>query len=611
MKRIVILLFLVVAAAAVSVFVNWDDWFGDGGGPSSSMSEKEKPSLPGVRMKRIPVADAARASLDRNLDANAATALSTLAVEGGMDLAKIRSIGIEKKVLLEDLTVLAGVGVITEDDVAKLADSEDSDVPASEVSNVKTDRKVPLSAIKALAKDGRIPARWADPIAVLADSGVLPTMDMKLDTEAKIVTFATDEVEYQEDGRWAAVHAIEITDDTGKIRVERGPSNQGWVLPEHQGIAVTRQRMKQVAQALDGLGEADLRSRSSRKQGEFEVAGDTGKTIRLEAAGNREIVALRIGKPAPASATSPRKQATWLRKIGSDAVFKHQQRMSSLINVMPRIWMDSRFFGIEYQDAQEIAKNVRKLRLEFDDVKMGPNQPVPGQRDPTGERVRVIVEGAPAKEDESAAPGPAPRQPGDAAGPNLDWTVAEPETATATEVHAPQIQRLISGLLNGRFEGVDSRNPDDEKYGFDKPVLQLEATLEDGKVYAITVGNQSPLAEDAPEGQARSRYAKLSGSPYIVTISEYTVAGMQKVPEDLEDPSKKAAEANPAGVPGMPPAGPPRILTPEEAAERDRQLAEQRKKDEALKESEAKKNEVPTPDPKKVEAPEPDPDKGG
>jgi hypothetical protein len=120
------------------------------------------------------------------------------------------------------------------------------------------------------------------------------------------------------------------------------------------------------------------------------------------------------------------------------------------------------------------------------------------------------------------------------------------------------VEGIARQVLQGRFEDIVGTAAADSTYGFEDPLMTIEIGVKGGRVYSMKVGNQVPKEGEVQPGQVYSRYIKIGSSPFIGTMSEYAIRGLQQKPDQLQDPTTKepTVEATP-GVPEGPVIVPP------------------------------------------------------
>jgi hypothetical protein len=100
----------------------------------------------------------------------------------------------------------------------------------------------------------------------------------------------------------------------------------------------------------------------------------------------------------------------------------------------------------------------------------------------------------------------------------------------------PSVLPLNSNLVEGWIDSyalltsdkvIEEHASDLAKYGLDKPAEVYKATLKDGSVKTIQVGEALPI-----QGYF---YAKVEGSPAVYQVGEQAISGLKKAPLDFMD----------------------------------------------------------------------------
>ncbi|MAG34307.1 MAG: hypothetical protein CL908_25795 [Deltaproteobacteria bacterium] len=614
MIRVLLLLAAVFVAIVVAAVANWDMLTGEDPHRKSgrTSSTEQAPDLPDIRMERVPihsVIGTAASGPRANVTKAVADALQVLAVEGKVDLTKIATIGRTQKVPIDVLTALPDGEIFTTADIEKLGES--GKVDKVHTKTVARDNQVHVEVIKALVADGRVPSKFGAPFEVLGNAGQLPMDELEVDTEQDRLVIQT--IRLVEAGR--LVRGLEIHDSQGNhLKVAFDPRTGQWSMPDRFDAPVLQDRMKAVCRAVDGLGAASPRGAVTARHKKYEVDGDDGARITFLDEQDLVITALRVGKQDMSGGRTFRSAGHFVRPVGSKFVYRHGTRLNMVTNAQARVWLDLRFLAVDYQEVTGMLEGLAKINLEYDDIQMGPKQPQANLPEPTGDRVRFVLECREVKKDKvDPGTGPAPAPTGDESETERKWFVLEPAASKDLDTYLPGVDSVARMILNGRKENILGTDFTKPEYGLDKPVLVFTLSLKDERSFTLTVGAQVPVEGEAPAHQARSRYATISGSPFVMGLSEYTVKGLMAKLSNFEDPNKRTA-ANPAIRP-QPPGAPtkPELIAPDdprrkaiEDAERKARLDAEKLKAARKKaeEADAKPPTKPTPDKSGKKTPE-------
>ena len=556
MNRVTFLLVATIAAFGVALALKWDRWFGDAKPELKSLVSQSVPPLPDVRVRQVPIGEllpTQRYGWRKDLTPAVAEAIKFLASDGKLkDLARLGNIGRTKKVPFELLNELPQVRPFTVADVEAMGTAGRLD-PAL-LATIARDKGIPVEALPLLAEDRILPAKFIGPLEVLAKCEATLLLQELKTVDGALCLPSEDIYAVEKDNRERLIRRIEIHSPTESITIAQDPRSGAWTVPAKHHIKVTSDRMRLLCDVIDGLASAEHRG-SARHQA-FGVEGDDGRRIVLYDERDAVVVNLRLGNSDAGPARNFRTAGTFVRVIGTDHVYRAAKNFTSVSNVAPAYWADLRFLDIDYAEMNKLIESAERITLEYKDILLGDAAGDP--RPHTGEQVRLslsCVEVEPVVEDVAG-----PRPAGEAPPQKRKWVFQEPESAMSITTSLAMVDGLARQLIVGRFEDVVGTDPNDAKYGFDDPLVSLEVSLKGGRVYHLKVGAQVPIEGEPPPGQARSRFVQVVGSPFVGTISEYTVRGYQQKPEQLEDPASKAASQG--EVPQAPAA--PVIVPPDE-----------------------------------------------
>jgi len=105
------------------------------------------------------------------------------------------------------------------------------------------------------------------------------------------------------------------------------------------------------------------------------------------------------------------------------------------------------------------------------------------------------------------------------------WMMIQPVAARADSDNANSIVSNLANLNSDKV--IDESAGDLKPYGLNDPTLDISVTRKDGKTDQLLVGDDVPTGSGA--------YAKLAGSPKVVTIGSFVKSSLDKTPDDLKD----------------------------------------------------------------------------
>jgi len=105
------------------------------------------------------------------------------------------------------------------------------------------------------------------------------------------------------------------------------------------------------------------------------------------------------------------------------------------------------------------------------------------------------------------------------------WKLTEPKPLPADQ---DAVSGVVTNLSNLNADAVIEENASDLKqYGLADPTLDITVKRKDGKTDELLIGDDTPTGAGA--------YAKVAGSPKVVTIASFVKTSLDKKPEDLRD----------------------------------------------------------------------------
>ena len=105
------------------------------------------------------------------------------------------------------------------------------------------------------------------------------------------------------------------------------------------------------------------------------------------------------------------------------------------------------------------------------------------------------------------------------------WKITEP-----TQLPADQdaVSSMVTNLASLNADTtVDEKPADLKPFGLNDPTLDIQVKLKNGKTEGVLIGDDTPTGSGA--------YAKLPGSPKVVTIASFVKSTLDKRPDDLRD----------------------------------------------------------------------------
>jgi hypothetical protein len=108
---------------------------------------------------------------------------------------------------------------------------------------------------------------------------------------------------------------------------------------------------------------------------------------------------------------------------------------------------------------------------------------------------------------------------------NGKWKLTEPKPLPADQ---DAVSGVVTNLSNLNADAVIEENASDLKqYGLADPTLDITVKRKDGKSDEVLIGDDTPTGSGA--------YAKLAGSPKVVTVASVVKTSLDKKPDDLRD----------------------------------------------------------------------------
>jgi hypothetical protein len=105
------------------------------------------------------------------------------------------------------------------------------------------------------------------------------------------------------------------------------------------------------------------------------------------------------------------------------------------------------------------------------------------------------------------------------------WKLTEPKPLPADQ---DAVSGLVTNLSNLNADAVIEENAADVKqYGLADPTLAITVKRKDGKTDEVQIGDDTPTGSGA--------YARLAGSPKVVSIASFVKTSLDKKPDDLRD----------------------------------------------------------------------------
>jgi Domain of unknown function (DUF4340) len=105
------------------------------------------------------------------------------------------------------------------------------------------------------------------------------------------------------------------------------------------------------------------------------------------------------------------------------------------------------------------------------------------------------------------------------------WKITEPQQLPADQ---DAVSSMVTNLASLNADTtVDEKAADLKPYGLNDPTLDIQVKLKNGKTDEVLIGDDTPTGSGA--------YAKLPGSPKVVTIASFVKSTLDKRPDDLRD----------------------------------------------------------------------------
>jgi Domain of unknown function (DUF4340) len=105
------------------------------------------------------------------------------------------------------------------------------------------------------------------------------------------------------------------------------------------------------------------------------------------------------------------------------------------------------------------------------------------------------------------------------------WRLTQPQPLPADQDAVSSIVTNLSALNADSV--VDEKATDFKPYGLGDPTLDITVKLKNGKTSEVLIGDDTPTGSGA--------YARVAGSPKVVTIASFVKSTLDKRPDDLRD----------------------------------------------------------------------------
>ena len=105
------------------------------------------------------------------------------------------------------------------------------------------------------------------------------------------------------------------------------------------------------------------------------------------------------------------------------------------------------------------------------------------------------------------------------------WKLTEPKPLAADQ---DAVSGIVTNLSNLNADNtIEEKAADLKQYGLADPTLDITVKRKDGKTDEVLIGDDTPTGSGA--------YARLAGSPKVVTIASFVKTSLDKKPDDLRD----------------------------------------------------------------------------
>jgi hypothetical protein len=105
------------------------------------------------------------------------------------------------------------------------------------------------------------------------------------------------------------------------------------------------------------------------------------------------------------------------------------------------------------------------------------------------------------------------------------WKITQPVQLPADQ---DAVSSMVTNLASLNADStVDEKAGDLKPYGLNDPTLDIQIKLKNGKSNELLIGDDTPTGSGA--------YAKVAGSPKVVTVASFVKSSLDKRPDDLRD----------------------------------------------------------------------------
>jgi len=282
------------------------------------------------------------------------------------------------------------------------------------------------------------------------------------------------------------IERVEISRLESQVTLLNGVT--GWSVKTPFGIKpADTEAILSAVKDLSDIKDARLVSHNPEKQAEYRVDESGGTLVKFVGSRNKVLAELVIGKlggfqqqamMSQSSGINPQSLYTFMRRAGSDRVFKVQGFFASITGTDPDQWRDHNLCSFS-------ADQVKRLTLA------------------SGEET-VVLEA-------------------DTTG---SWAMLEPVTADANPDTVSQLLRSLGTL---RADGFQDSTLTDEELGLASPAYRIAVDLSEGPGVSLEIGSQF---------KENFFYARKAGEPQVYTLAGYRLDQILKSSRALKAAEK-------------------------------------------------------------------------
>ena len=289
------------------------------------------------------------------------------------------------------------------------------------------------------------------------------------------------------------ISRIEIWRGADTVVVEHGAD--GWLVPTAYGKKPAEaEAVSSALVNLNSISTSDIISHNPDKQLEYMVHDAGGTHVRLYGPGGAVLEELVVGKMGGfESQQTAMAQGqinenmfhSFMRRAGDDRVYKVQGFFGGMLGTDPQQWREHDI--VKFHPVQ-----LKSFRVTTADYELSMEL-----------------------------------------GEDNNWKMLTPAVPDSMEVDSTAVFRMITALGGFRASGLIDTTV--ASTGLEEPELTVEATLHDGTVYTVAVGDETT------EG-ANLHYCRLEGDEQLYTVAEFRTDQIAVPPEELMNKKQPASQ---------------------------------------------------------------------